>query len=235
MDSIRVALAIATTKIWEVHQMDVKNDFLHGDLSKEIYMEQPQGFIQNSYLVCKLKKSLYGLNQAPRSWYAKMDSYLLSHDFVRCKSESNVYMLRTTNSVMILVLYVDDLLITPISASAISLVKYILHDRLSMTNMGPPHFSLGLEISQDASEIKLSQAKYVRDLLDRFHMTDCKSAPAPFLSGIRLEDDGDTPLVDNALYRQLVGSLLYLIHTCPYISYAVGVVSIYMHEPHDLH
>jgi hypothetical protein len=235
MDSIRVALAIATTKIWEVHQMDVKNDFLHGDLSKEIYMEQPQGFIQNSYLVCKLKKSLYGLNQAPRSWYAKMDSYLLSHDFVRCKSESNVYMLRTTNSVMILVLYVDDLLITRISASAISLVKYILHDRLSMTNMGPPHFSLGLEISQDASRIKLSQAKYVRDLLDRFHMTDCKSAPAPFLSGIRLEDDGDTPLVDNALYRQLVGSLLYLIHTCPYISYAVGVVSIYMHEPHDLH
>jgi hypothetical protein len=147
MDSIRVALAIATTKIWEVHQMDVKNDFLHGDLSKEIYMEQSQGFIQNSYLVCKLKKSLYGLNQAPRSWYAKMDSYLLSHDFVRCKSESNVYMLRTTNSVMILVLYVDDLLITPISASAISLVKYILHDRFSMTNMGPPHFFLGLEIS----------------------------------------------------------------------------------------
>jgi hypothetical protein len=66
-------------------------------------------------------------------------------------------------------------------------------------------------------------------------MTDCKSAPAPLLSGIRLEDDGDTPLVDNALYRQLVGSLLYLIHTCPYISYAVGAVSIYMHEPHDLH
>jgi hypothetical protein len=78
MDSICLALSIAATKGWEVHQMDMKNSFLHGDLSKEIYMEQPQGFMQDSSLVCRLKKSLYGLKQAPRAWYAKMDSYLLS-------------------------------------------------------------------------------------------------------------------------------------------------------------
>jgi hypothetical protein len=164
-----------------------------------------------------------------------MDSYLFSHDFVRCKSDSNVYMLRTTDSLMILVLYVDDLLITSSSASTIVVVKDILHDRFSMIDMGPLHLFLGLEISQDASGIKLSQDKYVRDLLDRFHMTDCKSTPTPFLSRIRLEDGGDTPLVDNTLYRQLVGSLLYLTHTHPNISYAVGAVSIYMQEPHDLH
>jgi hypothetical protein len=102
MDSIHLVLSIATTKGWEVHQMDVKNDFLHDDLSEEIYMEQPFGFIQNSYLVSRMKKSLYGLKHAPRAWYEKMDSYLLSHDFVRCKSDCNVYMLRTTNSLMIL-------------------------------------------------------------------------------------------------------------------------------------
>jgi hypothetical protein len=61
MDSIHLDLAIATTKGWEVHQMDVKNSFLHGDLSEDIYMEQLQGFIHNSSLVCRLKKSLYGL------------------------------------------------------------------------------------------------------------------------------------------------------------------------------
>jgi hypothetical protein len=201
MDSIHLDLAIAATKGWEVHQMDVKNAFLHGDLSKEIYMEQPYGFIHNSYLVCRLKKSLYGLKKAPRAWYAKMDSYFLSHDFFRCKYDSNVYMLRTTNYVMILVLYVDDLLITGSSASTIALVKYILHDRFSMMDMGPLHLFLGLEISQDASSIKISQDKYVKDLLDRFHMTDYKSAPTPFLSRIRLEDGRDTPLVDNNLYR----------------------------------
>jgi hypothetical protein len=235
MDSIRLVLAIAAAKGWEVHQMDVKNVFLHGDLSKEIYMEQRPRFIQNSSLVCILKNSLYGLKKAPRAWYEKMDSYLLSHHFVRCKSDCNVYMLRTIDFLMILVLYVDDLLITGSSTSAIVVVKDILHDRFSMTDMGPLHFFLGLEISQDASSIKLSQAKYVRDLLDRFHMTNCKSAPTPFLSGIRLEDGEDTPLVDNTLHRQLVGSILYLTHTCPNISYAVGAVSRYMQEPHDLH
>jgi hypothetical protein len=182
-----------------------------------------------------LKKSLYGLKKAPIAWYENMDSYLLSHDFVRCKSDSNVYMLRTTNSVILLVLYVDDILISGSFASAIDLVKDILHDKFSMKEMGPLHFFLGIEISQDASSIKLSQAKYVRDLLDRFHMTKCNSAPTPFLSGIRLEDGGDTPLVHNTLYRQLVGSLRYLTHTHSNISYAVGAVSRYMEAPHDLH
>ena len=97
-----------------------------------------------------------------------------------------------------------------------------------MTDTGSLHFFLSLEISEDASGIKLSQAKYVRDLLGRFHMIDCKSAPTPFLFGIILEDGGDTPLVDNILYQQLVGSLSYLTHTCPDISYTVGEVCRYM-------
>jgi hypothetical protein len=160
MDSICLALSIATTKGWEVHQMDVKNAFLHRDLSEEIYMEKPQGFVHNSSLVCRLKKSLYGLKQAPRAWYAKMDSYLLSHNFVCCNSDQNVYMLRTTDSLLLLVLYVDDLFITGSSTSVIVAVKRILHDRFLMMDMGPLHFFLGLDISQDASGIKLSQAKY---------------------------------------------------------------------------
>jgi hypothetical protein len=148
-----------------------------------------------------MKKSLYGLKQAPRAWYAKMDSYLLSQNFVCCKSDSNVYMLRTTDSLLLLVLYVDDLLITGCSTSTIVAVKRILHDRFLMANTGLLHFFPGLEISQDASGIKLSQAKYARDLLERFHMIDCKSALTPFLLGVKLEDGGDTPLVDNTLYR----------------------------------
>jgi hypothetical protein len=75
--------------------MDVKNAFLHDDLSEDIYMEQPQGFVQDSSLVCRLKKSLYGLKQAPREWYSKMDSYLLSQKILHCRSDSNVYLLMT--------------------------------------------------------------------------------------------------------------------------------------------
>jgi hypothetical protein len=117
----------------------------------------------------------------------------------------------------------------------IAAVKRILHDRFLMMNMGPLHFFLGLEITQDALDIKLSQDKYARDLLERFHMTDCKFASTPFLSRVKLEDGRETPLVDNTLYKQLVGSLLYLTHSIPDLSYAVGAVSRFMQEPHELH
>jgi hypothetical protein len=127
--------------------MDVKNSFLHGDPSKEIYMEQPQGFIHDSSFSCRLKKSLYGLKKAPRVWYAKMDSYLLSQNFLCCKSDPNVYMLRTADSLLLLVLYVDDLLIIGCSTSMIIAVKRILHDMFLMMDMGPLHLFLGLEIS----------------------------------------------------------------------------------------
>eukprot|EP00253_Pinus_taeda_P025477 PITA_25477 len=130
-----------------------------------------------------LKRSLYSLKQASRAWYAKMDPFLLSQNFERCKSNPNVYMLKTHDSLFILVLYLDDLLITSSSASAIYAVKRTLHDRFLMTDMGPLHFFLGLEISQDATSIKLFQAKYARDILERFHMTDCKPASTPFLFG----------------------------------------------------
>ena len=81
MDSIRLALAIAASKQWEVHHMDVKCAFLNGDITEEIYMQKPQVFSTNASLVCRLKKSLYGLKQAPRVWYAKIDSFLLSLNF----------------------------------------------------------------------------------------------------------------------------------------------------------
>jgi hypothetical protein len=117
----------------------------------------------------------------------------------------------------------------------IGAIKMILHDRFLMMDMGPLHFFLGLNISQDASGIKLSQAKYAQDFLERFHMTDYKYALNSFLSGVKLEDGGETPLVDDTLYKQLAGSLLYLKNSRQYLSYAVGTVYRFMQEPHELH
>eukprot|EP00253_Pinus_taeda_P035397 PITA_35397 len=113
MNSIRLVLSLATSLKWEVHQMDVKSTFLHGDFHQEIYMEQPIGFIQiDSSLVCRLKKSLYGLKKAPQAWYAKMDSSLLESGFSKCYSDNTVYTKKVGNSLIILVLYVDDLILT---------------------------------------------------------------------------------------------------------------------------
>eukprot|EP00253_Pinus_taeda_P024698 PITA_24698 len=109
MNSIHLVLSLVASFKWEVHQMDVKSAFLH----EEIYMEQPIGFIQtDSSLVCRLKKSLYGLKQAPRAWYAKMDSFLLESGFSRCHSNNIVYTKKVGKSLIILVLYVDDLILT---------------------------------------------------------------------------------------------------------------------------
>ena len=123
MNSIRLTLAIVAAQGWVVHQMDVKSAFLNGDLHEEIYMEQPQGFVQDSTMVCRLKKSIYGLKQAPQAWYAKMDSFLLSVGFTRYHSDSNVYILNSDDAHLLLLLYVDDLIITGSTSFIIDSVK----------------------------------------------------------------------------------------------------------------
>eukprot|EP00253_Pinus_taeda_P016167 PITA_16167 len=199
MNSIRLVLSLAASLKWEVHQMDVKSAFLHGDLHEEIYMEQPIGFIQtDSSLVCRLKKSLYGPKQAPWAWYAKMDSFLLESGFSRCYSDNTVYTKKVGNSLIILVLYVDDLILT---------------------------------VLQSKEGISLSQSKYACDILRHFHMEDCKPAPSPFQSGVKLSVSCTSPEVDATLYRQLVGKLLYLTHTRPDLSFAVGLVARFLQNP----
>ena len=123
MNSIHLTLAIVVAHGWVVHQVDVKSSFLNGDLHKEIYMEQPQGIVQDSTMVCKLKNSIYALKKAPRAWYAKMDSFLLLAGFTRCHSNLNVYIRQRDESHLILVLYVDDLIIIGSTSSIISSVK----------------------------------------------------------------------------------------------------------------
>ena len=136
MDSIRLALAIAASKQWEVHHMDVKCDFVNGDINEEIYIDKPEGFFSNPYLVCTLKKSPYGLKQTPRAWYAKIDRFLLSLSFVLCNSISNVCLKLIHGSLMIIVLHVDDLLITGSSKKEIASLKDVMNNAFSMKDLG---------------------------------------------------------------------------------------------------
>eukprot|EP00253_Pinus_taeda_P007569 PITA_07569 len=146
MNSVRLVLFLAASFKWEIHQMDVKSTFLHGDLHEEIYMEQPIGFIQiDSSLVCRLKKSLYGLKQAPRAWYAKMDNFLLEFGFSRCHSDNTVYTKKAGKSLIILVLYVDDLILTSSDPNLINHVKSSLKKKFEMTDLGHLHYFLGLQ------------------------------------------------------------------------------------------
>jgi hypothetical protein len=199
-------------------------------------MEQPPGYVQNdSSLVCHLKKSLYGLKQAPRAWYAKMDNFLLDTDFSRCHSDPNVYTKKVGIHLIILVLYVDDLILTGSDPKLLTHVKSNLKKKFEMTDLGYLHYFLGLQVLQTKEGIFLSQSKYACDLLHHFHMDDSKPTPSPFQSGVKLVATCTSPEVDATLYHQLVGSLLYLTHTHPDISFVVGLVSWYMQTPHESH
>ena len=199
-------------------------------------MEQTLGFIHNdSSLVCRLKKSLYGLKQAPCAWYSKMDSFLLPTSFSRCHFDKNVYTKRVNGHLIILVLYVDDLILTSSDLKLINHVKSGLKKKFDMTNLGYLHYFLSLQVLQSKEGISLSQSKYACDLLCRFHMEDCKPAPSPFQSRVKLSLTCTYPKVDATLYRQIVGSLLYLTHSRLDISFVVGFVTWYMKHPHESH
>eukprot|EP00253_Pinus_taeda_P017481 PITA_17481 len=159
MNSIHLVLSLVSSFKCEVHQMDVKSAFLHQDLHEEIYMEQPPGFIQtDSNLVCWLKKSLYGLNQAPRAWYAKMDSCTLDTGFSRCHFENIVHTKKVGKSLIILVLYVDDIILTGTDPNLINHVKSNLKKYFEMIDLGDLHYFIGLQALQSKAGNSLSQA-----------------------------------------------------------------------------
>eukprot|EP00253_Pinus_taeda_P008389 PITA_08389 len=202
MNSIRLVLFLAAYFKWEVHHMDVKFVFLYGDLHEEIYMEQPPSFIQtDSNIVCRLKKSFYSLKQAPRAWYAKMDKFLLDIGFSRCHSNNTVYTKKVGKSLIILVLYVDDLILTGSYPKLINHEKSILKNKFEMTDLGHLHYFLGLQVLQSKEGISLSQSKYSCDLLRHFHMEDCKPTPSPFQSGAKISVTCTSPEVNATLYQ----------------------------------
>eukprot|EP00253_Pinus_taeda_P031088 PITA_31088 len=152
-----------------------------------------------------------------------------------CHSDNTIYTKKEGKSLIILVLYVDDLILTGSDPNLINHLKSSLNKKFEMTDLGHLHYFLGLQVLQSKEGIFLSQSKYACDLLCFVHMEDCKPAPSPFQSGVKLSVSCTSPEVDATLYRQLVGKLLYLTHTRPDLSFAVGLVARFMENPRESH
>eukprot|EP00253_Pinus_taeda_P026977 PITA_26977 len=144
-------LALTALLNLELEQLDVKTTFLHGDLNEELYMEQPEGFIQgrNRRLVCKLRKSFYGLRQSPRQWCNKFDSFTVRKNFIRSEYDHCVYFKSFNGIFIILALYVDDMLIASKSMEEISKLKAQLSRMFDMKDFGAAKHILGMEIHRD--------------------------------------------------------------------------------------
>jgi hypothetical protein len=142
---------------------------------------------------------LYGLKKAQRSWYTKIDAYFLNNGFKQCISYPNMHFKDFGDHVLIIVLYVDDLIITGIQLLLIQNMKSDLQKKLEMKNLDILHYFLGLHILHIANGTFLSQQKYATDLLNRFHMSDCNPSLTPFQSDVKLTMECTTPLVDSTL------------------------------------
>ena len=140
--------ALAAQFGWKVHQMDVKSAFFNGDLQEEVYMTQPEGYVipGKEMMVYRLIKSLYGLKQAPRAWYIKIDEHLISHGFERNPYDPNLYLKKQGGEMVIVVVYVDDLVITGSSVKMIDETKKYLKRSFDMKDLGLMHYCRGLEV-----------------------------------------------------------------------------------------
>ncbi|KAJ7951749.1 Retrovirus-related Pol polyprotein from transposon TNT 1-94 [Quillaja saponaria] len=237
MTNVRTIISLAAHKGWKLWQLDVKNAFLYGDLDREIFMEQPQGFVscESPHHVCRLKKALYGLKQAPRAWYGKISEYLSFCGFKISNSDSSMFVKRNFGVHVLVLLYVDDMIITGDNCIEITRLYDDLAVRFEMKNLGEAGCFLGLEIEQGKNGVFLSQQRYAKTLLKRFSMEEAKPKPTPMEPHIKLQKDEGKPLMDSQKFRQLVGCLIYLTITRPDLSYAVSVISQFMENPQLSH
>jgi len=216
--------------------MDVKTTFLNGFIHEEIYIDHPQGFEvhRKESHVCRLKKALYGLKQPPRAWYFRIDTYLQQLGFTKSEADPNLYFIVVGEEPLILVLYVDDLIINNVER-LIEGCKRDLASEFEMKDIGLMHYFLGLEVWQEEGHFFLGQGKYIVDILSRFHMQDCKPMSTPMITNWKKLHASDSELVDPALYRQLIGCLMYLVNTRPNICFADNTMSQFMCEPRRVH
>jgi hypothetical protein len=187
----------------------------------------------------KLNRSLYGLKQSPRMWNKKIDGFLLSIGFLRTFSDSSVYCRRQSSSLALIALYVDDLIILTDTLKTMNELKAALSRRFEMTDCGELHHCLGLSVSRDRRRrrLALSQTSFVREVLNRFDMSDCKPVMTPLEATVLLKPatEGEK-LTDLSNYRSIVGSLMYLmVATRPDMATAVSVVSQFAAKPTITH
>eukprot|EP00253_Pinus_taeda_P025925 PITA_25925 len=243
--SIRTMLALTALLNLELEKLDVKTAFLHGDLNEAIYMEQLEDFVRgrSRRLVCKLRKSLYGLRQSPKQWYKKFDFFMVSQNFVRSEYDHCVYFKSFNGIFIILALYVDDMLIASKSMEEINRLKAQLSMTFDMKDLGAAKHILGMEIHRDRKNGKLwlSQQKYVEKVLEKFSMNNVKPVNIPLASHFKLSSvlspraDEEKQYMSHVPYANAVGNLMYaMVSTRPDISHAVGVVSRFMANPGDL-
>lgn len=198
-------------------------------------MKVPQGIDNPDNKVCRLKKSIYGLKQASRQWFAKLVSALIAQGFIQSKNDYSMFIKKTDSGMCIAAVYVDDVILTGTDQLAIANLKSFLHQEFSIKDLGNLSFFLGIEVSHLPTGLFLSQKKFTKELLADCPFDLTKPASTPLPLNVKLNtDDGDL-LSDPETYRSLVGKLNFLTNTRPDLAFAVQSLSQFMQQPRTPH
>ncbi|KAI0496003.1 hypothetical protein KFK09_022310 [Dendrobium nobile] len=237
LPTIRVLFTIALSKGWPVQQLDVSNAFLHGQLTDTVYMAQPRGFIDNEFPdhVCHLRKSIYGLRQAPRQWYTTFMNYLIQLGFQYSTADPSLLTFKQDSTLIFLLVYVDDILVTGNNEALLSDMLSKLHNKFNMKNLGLAHHFLGIKIQKHQDKYFLSQSPYATSILNSINLFNCNPLSNPSCTKLPDQVPIDNNLSANETYKRVTGSLQYLTLTRPDIAHAVNVLSQHLHEPSQTH
>jgi hypothetical protein len=227
-------VAMASVREWFISQLDVKNVFLNGQLCEDIYMRLPPGYSVPEGMACHLRHSLYGLKQASRAWFYCFASVVIAADFSSSNHDPALFVHVSPRGRTLLLLYVDDMIITGDDSEYIAFAKAHLSAQFLIFDLGRLRYFLGIEISTPEGFF-LSQEKYIQDLLDRASLTDHQTAETPMELNVHLMPTDGEPLEDPTRYRHIVGSLVYLCITRPDISYSVHILSQFVFALTQIH
>ncbi|KAK2427482.1 putative mitochondrial protein [Trifolium repens] len=237
LEAIRLLLSYAVNNDITLYQMDVKSAFLNGVISEEVYVKQPPGFedLANPYHVFRLKKSLYGLKQAPIAWYERLSTFLVNNGFEKGQVDNTLFRKTLKKDILIIQIYVDDIIFGSTNATLCKNFSKLMQDEFEMSIMGELKFFLGIQINQTKKGTFIHQSKYIKDLLKKFNLEDCKPMNTPMHPTSSLSKEESEGKVDQKLYRGMIGSLLYLTASRPDILFSICLCARFQSDPRESH
>nr|GEY70464.1 retrovirus-related Pol polyprotein from transposon TNT 1-94 [Tanacetum cinerariifolium] len=221
LEAVRLFIVYAAHKSFTVYQVDVKTAFLYGPLKEEVYVNQPDSFVDPYHpnKVYRLKKALYGLKQAPRAWYDELSNFLVSKGFSKGSIDPTLFITKHRGDILLEQIYVDDIIFGSTNPNLSKRFEKLMHSKFKMSMMGEQKFFLGIQIHQSPRGIFINQAKYAQEILIKHGMTSCDSVGTPMATK-HLDADLSGTLVDQMKYRSMVGALMYLTASRPDIMHA---------------
>ena len=237
MTSIRILMAMVVQSGYHIHHVDVNNAYLNSDIDYLVFMSQPEGYVQDPTLVCKLHKSIYGLKQSAAMWHSTLISFMETQNLKQSVMDPCVFVRNTKSSTLIILIWVDDCIIAASNVNVLNEFKRNFGQAFRIKDLGQIGFFLGMQFEISQNIISINQKLYTQNIIKRFNEQNCKLRSLPCDPSIYELLQTKSPKFENPTqYRELIGSLIYLMTgTRPDISFIVTLLSRYMNKPLNIH